>query len=266
MENAVSQPIPPYSQGEPHQGYQPPHPQFSYDAQPPYPPRPPVVATPPPPMKSRTGLWIGLGVGATVLVLLAGAGLAFAMWRVQAKPSGNNSVVTPPSLVTSPSPSKKAAPVTTLTAPDKLGTRKKITDAQHTQKVAETEAKLKSTLTPGAKIVVGYYGTADPKQDKVYLVGSTIPGPLKKSSFDKQFDAVGPSIGGQPITGVVDVSPGTVGGFIRCGQTTKDGMNVAACAWSNEYTYIVVQWYNRALTADIKKEIVTIRALVEKTS
>ncbi|HCT81514.1 MAG TPA: hypothetical protein DGT23_34070 [Micromonosporaceae bacterium] len=203
-------------------------------------------------------------MAASVLLLLVAAGVFVTLVRVTSTPATNQRAGPPPSQGATSSPFKKSGPLATLVAPDHIGGRAKLTDAEYSRRAAKTETALKGTLNQGGSIVVAFYGTPDPKQDQIFVVGSTMPGPVKKATFDKEFVKTGPSIGGQPVTGIVDIAPGQAGGFVRCGQTTKDAMNVAVCAWSNEYCFVVVQWYNRTLNNDIKKEIVTIRGLVEK--
>jgi hypothetical protein len=246
-------------------GYQ--QPGYPYAGQPwAAPPAPPPL--PPPPKRSRLGLWIGLGAGAAALVVLVGCGVAVALSR-----SGSDSVegFTPPSFPprttgddrTGGPPAKPASEVRVV-SPDRIGDRDRITAGEYFEKAANAEAKLQESLRPDASLVVAYYGTADRKVDQIYVVGSTIPGPVRKSTFDKQFSNVGPSIDGKPVTGTVAVPPGPNGGFVKCGETTQADMAVAVCAFSNEYDYVVVQWYNRTLNEDIKKEVLTIRELVER--
>lgn len=219
----------------------------------------------PPAKKSRVGLWIGLGVGASVLVLLAVCGGGFLLLQSKATPVAGPSSKSSPAVSRSANPpSKKPASAVTMVRPDKIGGRNRITAGEYAAKAARAEESLKTELKPGGSLVVAYYGTTDRKVDQIYIVASTIPGPVKKTTFDKQFENTGPSIGGQPTTNVVEVPVGTLGGFMKCGQTTQDGIDVAVCAFSNEYDYGVVQWYNRKLNEDIKKELVTIRTLLER--
>ena len=104
----------------------------------------------------------------------------------------------------------------------------------------------------------------DRKVDQIYVVGSAIAGPLKRSTFDTEFEKAGPSIDGRPVTSIDWVPAGPAGGFITCGETTQSTSAVALCAFSNGYDYVLVQWYNRHLNAAIEKEVLAIRALVER--
>jgi hypothetical protein len=240
-------------------GYQQP-PQQWQPHQPGQVPRPDWQQPPPRP-KSRSGLWIGLAAGAIALVVIVGVGIAVAVLR-----SGDDPVAgpPPPSLDSSVAAAPKKAPSeVVLVRPDRIGDRDRITEGEYGTKTTKAETELRSSLRPGGSLVVGYYGTTDRKADQIYIVGTTIRGPMRKSTFDKEFADAGPAIGGKPVTGTVDV-PAPSGGFTKCGQTTQSGMTVALCAFTNGYDFVVVQWYNRRLTDDIKKEIVTIRQLVEK--
>jgi hypothetical protein len=274
---AQQPPAPQWQAQAPHQvppQYGPPQPGYQYPAhrQPGAPPpgyaqqwqqpQPFQPSPRPPAKKSRVGLWIGLGVGAAVLILLVVCGGAFLLLQSRSNPVAGHS--TPSSQPASRPASNKPASAVTMVRPDKIGGRNRITTGEYATKAARAEESLKTELKPGGSLVVAYYGTTDRKVDQIYIVASTIPGPLKKATFDKQFENTGPSIGGQPTANVVEVPVGTLGGFMKCGQTTQDGMDVAVCAFSNEYDYAVVQWYNRKLSEDIKKELVTIRTLLER--
>jgi hypothetical protein len=152
----------------------------------------------------------------------------------------------------------------TLVRPDRIGARARITDGEYATKAANTEAELRSKLGPGKSVVAAYYGTVDRKVDQIYVVGSTIAGPLRRSTFDSEFEKAGPSIDGRPVTDIDWVPTGPAGGFITCGETTQSASAVALCAFSNGHDYVLVQWYNRHLNDAIKKEILAIRALVER--
>lgn len=249
---AQQQPTPQWQAQAPDPGpppqYGPPQPTYSqqpgYQYQ--YPAHQQPGALPPgypqqwqqPAKKSRVGLWVGLGVGAAVVLLLVvcGGGLLF----LRSKSDPVAAPAPPSSPATSRPASKKPASAVTMVRPDKIGGRNRITTGEYASKAARAEENLKTELKPGGSLVVAYYGTTDRKVDQIYIVASTIPGPLKKTTFDKQFENTGPSIGGQPTTNIVEVSVGTLGGFMKCGQTTHDGMDVAVCAFSNEYDYAVV--------------------------
>jgi hypothetical protein len=222
------------------------------------------IPPPRPPARSRLGLWLGLAAGATALVIVAGYVLAAALRP--SRPASFEGLATlptasdqpPSSDWPSPPPLKEASEVTVV-RPDRIGARARITDGEYATKAANTEVKLRSKLGPGKSVVVAYYGTADRKTDQIYVVGSTIAGPLKRSTFDAQFEKAGPS-----ITGIVWVPAGAAGGYISCGEMAQPTMPVAVCAFSNRYDFVVIQWYNRHLNDEIKKEVLAIRALVER--
>lgn len=236
--------------------YPPPHDQY------------PQIAPQP---KSRNGLWIGLGIGGLVLTLLICGGVIAVVVALNRKPASPPPVAEPRislSPTASAQPSKKPGPARLVT-PDQIGTRAKLTDAEHTKLVADTEAKMKASGSAGTSYIVAYYGTADPKIDKVRIHGSnSVSGSMSRKVFDDQFIAIGKQFNGANTTGIVVVSPGAKLGFVSCGQVVaKDGMPLAVCAWAGQGTgtFVMVFWYNRAPSDAIKKEILVIRDLVEKT-
>ena len=217
--------------------------------------------------QSRNRLWIALGAGALVLVLMLCAGVITVIGAFRHK-SKTASPPMPDVPTLSASPSGTPRPVRLVT-PDRIGFRLRLTDAEHTKLVADAEAKLKANAPAGTSFIVAYYGTADPKVDKVRIHGSTsVRGSLSRKVFDDQFIAIGKQFNGANTTDVVDVPSGAKAGFVSCGQVVaKDGMPIAVCAWAGQGTgsFVMVFWYNRTPNDAIRKEILVIRDLVERT-
>lgn len=263
-------PAPPYAPPQDYRGAQPPAPLYSAPlSKPVTPPQPPYTAPQPPPWeprpypyapeKSRNGLWAGLAAAAVILVSIG----AFAYFFVikDKDPVGT--------LQPGPKSQTTAPPVptvtVTLTVPDKLGSRARITDSQHTKVAADTEAALKKDGKV-TSVVVAYYGTTDPKKDKIYIVGRAVSAPVSKSAFEAAFANMAKDAGLGEMTGVTDVDPGPLGGYAKCGLIKVEGLPVAACAWADEGSFVTVMWYNRQVTSQVKTELLTIRSQVETKS
>jgi hypothetical protein len=247
---AYGQQPPPY--GEPQYG-QPPYGEQPTYAQP---------AFEPPQKKSRAGLWIGISVA--VLLLCCGGGVAifFAFDRLNNAASDGKSPTVPRTPVES-----TAAPSGTVyhvVAPAKLGNRSKITDDEHNKLVEQVSASMKAD----AKVkdaAVGYYGTPDPKKDKVYLAAITTSLAMSQKDFDDLFQGMVTQAGLEKMTDVAGADPGPLGGFASCGNLKIQDMPVAACGWSDAGTFGVIMWYNRALT-QVKSQFVGMRGEVETLS
>lgn len=257
-------PLPPQDPfGQPQYGQQ--YGQPDYGQQPQYGQPQYGQAQPPPPPKSRKGLWIGLGVGAVVLLLLCCGG-GFAAYKLTESEARE---ALDPITGFSQSPSPKASkpsttkPTITLTLPDKLGIRSRITDAEHAKFAKDTEAAMKADGKVEST-VVGYYGTVDPKKDKVYLAGATTTVAMSKADFEATFSAMAKGAGLADMTGARDVNPGPMGGYAKCGLLKIEGMPVAACAWADEGSFVTVMWYNRQVSSQIRAELITIRGQVEQ--
>ena len=227
----------------------------------------PATSPPPtayPPKKSNKGLWIGLSAGAVVLLLLC---CGVVVWLVNPfagddKPSGSSN---PSSSAKPPSGTPSKKPTIKVAAPDKLGTRAKLTDSTHTKLAADTEAAIKKDSRISTA-VVAYYGTADARKDKVYLAAATTTVAMTKAAFEATFNGMAKEAGLADMTGVTDVDPGPMGGYAKCGMLKIETIPTAACAWADEGSFVTVMWYNKQLSNQIKAELITIRSTVESKS
>lgn len=210
--------------------------------------------------KLHGSLWSIIGIGVGVLALLWWGGSFFFHYPVNpfggtnsAANPGPGGVATP---TVNPSPTRKVT--VTLALPDKIGDRKKITDEQHAKAASETETNLKKDARI-TSTVIAYYGTTDPLKDKVYLQGMGTTAPMSKSTFDTNFAALSKD----PMTDVVDIDPGPHGGHAKCGALKIQEVPVAACAWGDEGSFVIVMWYNQQVTDEVKAELLAIRGEVE---
>jgi hypothetical protein len=246
---------PPQYQQPPQYGQQQPYGQQGYQPQPLY--AQPVFE---PPKKSRAGLWIGLSVAALLLCCGGGVAIFFVANRLGNNVADEKSPTVPRTPVGEHSSQAQAH--YTVTAPDQLGNRKKITDAEHNQLVEQVTSSMESD-TKVEHAAVGYYGTPDPKVDKVYLAAITTRVAMTQSQFEDTFEGMVTAAGLEKMTDVVDANAGPLGGSARCGNLKIQGMPVAACGWSDDGTFGVIMWYNRALS-QVQSEFIGLRGEVEK--
>jgi hypothetical protein len=232
----------------------------------PFPPQGWAPAPPTQPKKSNTGMIIGI---VAAVVLLCGGGGVGAVLLIRNAVGVENvlpSTTVPVDESRTPTndPSDRL-PTIEVAAPDMLGNRAKLTDADHTQLAADTETVM--MRDPGVSYaVVAYYGTADAMDDKVYLAASTTKVALSKTAFEATFNSMASGAGLSDMTDVTDVDPGPLGGYAKCGMLEIATMPVATCAWADEGSFATVMWYNRQLSDEIKAEFISIRGVVETKS
>ncbi len=174
-------------------------------------------APPPPPKKSRTSLWVAIGV---ILLLVIGGGIV---------------------LYTTLKPSKETQAERTahLSAPAKIGTLALQSDSSG---AADTENSFKDELDATAKDSVSgiYSDPADPTKI-VLLVAAT----ADLDNPSKQLD----SIFADPtatITNIHSVSAGALSGEARCADAESDGNKAIVCAWADHGSVGAVFLFNRA--------------------
>lgn len=226
--------------------------------------------TPPPgyQQKSHNGLWIGLAVAAVLLCFGGGAGAVMMGGYLSGSATDGKSPTVPRTpvgelMTASPTPQATQKQVTiTVAAPAKLGNRPQITDAEHTTTADQVIATLKGDRRVTTAIAA-YYGTPDPKKDKVYLVAVTVSTPMSKSEFESTFAASTTQVGLEAMTDVADTEAGPLGGLARCGNLKIQETPVAACGWSDEGSFGVLMWYNRTVV-QVKAQFIALRGEVEK--
>ena len=89
---------------------------------------------------------------------------------------------------------------------------------------------------------------------------------MSKAAFEATFDGMAKEAGLPDMTNVTEVPAGPMGGHAKCGMLIIQKIPVAACAWSDEGSFVRVMWYNKQLNNQIKAELLTIRAAVETKS
>lgn len=237
---------------------QPQYPQYQQPPQAGYVP----PAFQPPKKQSRAGLWIGLSIAALLVCCGGAAGIYFLANKYSDTVADQKSPTVPRTPVGDQSASSEAT--YKVTAPDTLAKRKKITDTEHTNLVAQVTSAMQSNSGVG-DVVAGYYGTTDAKVDKVYLVAVTTSTAMTRAQFANLFDGMATSAGLGTMTDVADVEAGPLGGYARCGNLTIQTLPSAACAWSDAGTFGMIVWYNRAL-GQVQSELVGMRGEVETKS
>jgi hypothetical protein len=208
----------------------------------------PLYGLPQPPQPSRRGLWIGL-VAAVALVLMLGAAV---IWIA---PFGDHL----PSTDAGASPPKSTV---TVALPDTLAGRAKILDSEHAQIAADSVARMKLDAHV-VTAVVGFYGTPDPTQNKVYVAAATTDVGMSKAAFDANFDEASKTDGLSDMTDLTDVDPGPIGGYARCARFKIATIPSATCLWGDVGSFGMVMWYNRQLTNEVKAELLIVRSAVE---
>ncbi|WP_157631885.1 hypothetical protein [Catelliglobosispora koreensis] len=153
-----------------------------------------------------------------------------------------------------------ARSVFAIKAPDSLGGRKKLTDATHTQLVSQTEATIKSSSTGLATAVVGYYGTADPAKNKMYMFGATMTFTVDSFSFARSLADITNTAG--KLTNIQKPAQGDLGGTAECGQVTIEKMPTAVCGWYVDKHMVFVMYYNHQV-GDLVAELPKLRAEIE---
>jgi hypothetical protein len=212
-----------------------------------------------PPRKSRTSLWIGLGVVA-VLVLCLGAVAVGAVIYTYNKDKATTTAAATPSTGT---PAKTAT--VTLTVPDSIGSRSKNTD----QKLNETVDNAKQSMGSGlagsgaGEPVAAFYGSAE-KKDLMMVFALPTPvsaGPMPDAQFDQMFSLMGTMFGGK--AGLAQaVDPGSLGGKAKCADLQIQTTPLALCAWADAGCFGYVFWYFSTVEK-VKGEFVTVRELIE---
>ncbi|GIH03230.1 hypothetical protein Rhe02_12970 [Rhizocola hellebori] len=157
----------------------------------------------------------------------------------------------------------KAPQVTGISAPQKLGSRAKITDSTHTKLVADAVAAVKAGTPTASSVFVAYYGTPDAKKDKIYLVGVDFS--TASVDLERSLNQTARDIQGQPLLVTEMPVQGDLGGEARCGDVQLLDMPSGLCGWAVKNYMVIVLWYNHE-AGDLVKELAAIRGAVETKS
>ncbi|WP_213001683.1 hypothetical protein [Winogradskya consettensis] len=220
-----------------------------------------------PPKKKSKALPIVLISIAVVLVLCVGGGTAgFLLLRDKGQDVvdaiASAAPTTEPGATpgeTTPTTEPAADSNITVTEPKTLGGRPKLTDPQFAGAADQLEQGLKEV--PDATDTVGaLYGTPT-KQDIVIVAAAAAPIADPEKELDNTF--LGAGIGGLKLTGIVDASPGALGGSAKCGKGDAGGADLIMCGWADDGSIGWVIWYFKSMSS-AKAEFPKLRAQVEK--
>ena len=225
-------------------------------------------AFPPEPPKKSKALPIVLISVAVFLVLCLGGGTAiYLAARNTAKDVNtalNSPNPTPPaSDEANPDPTAPAADNAkyTVVEPKTLGGRPKLTDKQF----ASLASGLKSSLgeVPGAGNTVGALYGAPENKNIVVVAAAAAPILEPEKELDGMFSGAG--FGGIKISGIVDVSPGALGGVAKCGRAVDGSLTMSICIWTDNGSLGMMMFFNQSMTK-AKAEFGKLRSQVEKKS
>jgi hypothetical protein len=198
---------------------------------------------PPAPERSSTAVPIVVAAMLVVVVLGAGIGLfLLVLNRRSAEPAGT----------AAPAPA-----AVTVTAPETLGGRPRLTDPQFANMATALQDTLRNL--PGATASIGgVYGTPD-KQDVVVVTAAQVPSSDPATDLDRAFFGAG--VGGLAISEVAAVDSG-LGGVAKCGAAKSLVLDLAFCSWADEGSLGMVMWYSQPVGL-AKAEFSRLRAEIE---
>jgi hypothetical protein len=210
-----------------------------------------------PPRKSRTGLWIGLGVAAVLVLCLGAAGVGALVYFANRDKDTLNTG-------SAASPSTTRATIV-LTAPDSIGSRSKNTDPQLNESLQNATRSLMTKMSSSGigEPVGAFYGSAE-KKDLMMIFGVPTPpgaGALPDTMVDQMFTMMG-TISGARAGEAHPVDPGPLGGNAKCADLDLKGVPAAFCAWSDAGSFGYIFWYFTTV-AQAQGEFVTVRGLIE---
>lgn len=200
-------------------GYDAPQPQPGYPGAPggeAYPGYGGAYAPVPPPKKSRKGLWIGLGIGAAVVVL-GGGGVAYFAYDAVSN-AGTQKVVLP--------------------ADFKDAKRNDDSPVTAAMEKAMTDSLGKGDGNWSPTGVAGLYEDADAKP-KMIVAGAYGKILNPKQQLDQAFDGVASK--GSTINDRHSVDAGPKGGNMECGTLVEGGdTKIGICAWADTSSLVMV--------------------------
>jgi hypothetical protein len=175
-------------------------------------------------------------------------------------------VVSPPTNAEATRSTAPATPqVTAIGAPDSLGGRPKITDADHNKLVADTEAAIKAASPRATSVFVAYYGTPDASKDKIYMFGATMASDVSSKDFEASVDDIAQVGGGAAMEEIQSPDQGALGGKAKCGQVTVNGLLTGICGWYVKNFMVFVMWYAHS-AKELVAQLPSIRDEVETRS
>lgn len=194
-----------------------------------------------PPARSRTVKVILLALGGVLVVCLGTATVGYLALRDRVGAIFDDSK-------------------TTLSAPEALGSRPKITDPATQDRADEMVARMAAAMPNTTSTMLAVYGDLS-KQDVVLVYGST----ATIAEPDKALDsfAAGMKSSGLALIGLAPIEPGPLGGTARCGDANADDVPMGICLWADRGSLgMVIEYFRTA--AETAAEFVGIRGAVEK--
>lgn len=229
----------------------------------PYPgfPQPPV---PPAKPKSRT-LPIVLTSIAIFLVLCLGGGTAVVLVLRNQDDKVTAADATPeptdtadPTDEPSPDPTTPAASPVQIIQPKTLGGRPKV-DSKELKSYVDLLKTMMSSYPSASHSVSGMYGRIGTRNLMV-MAAAEADVVLPETTVDALLASGGSST---RVTGITDVSTGSLGGYAKCGNSTSAGQKLAICVWADDGSLGLVVWYFKS-SASVKSEFPKVRAEIEK--
>ena len=245
--------------------------------QPPYQEAPPFFTAPPPPKRSRTGLYVGVGAGAVLVagVVAAVVAMSGGSPTAPAAQSGATATATPASASSTPNNAADASPTGagtagsqtshTLSVPAVAGPLHLVVNADSQQRISDLKKNLQSnTAYPDPK--VGFYRVGSAGSFSVWLLAQNI---ANLSDFQTSLGVLGPTgvmkqiTQGASMTNVTVENPGSLGGALDCGKLNVDGTEVRSCVWVDNSTFGWVYFLPSVSQSKLVTYTVDLRAAAE---
>jgi hypothetical protein len=197
-----------------------------------------------PPKKSRTGLIVGLAVGAAVLLAGGAVTVVALTGSSEHTTARNNGLFTPAASPTTPAPSTsppkartRPARSVTLRPPSSAAGYKQMKGSIVKRSLDAMRAQM-GKLSDNAKIAI--YSKGASRLVYIGISGADdrqIASELSRSP-SSEVDAV---FMGSGITNPKDYPTGSIGGVLRCGKTRQQASAVTICAWADSSAVITLE-------------------------
>jgi hypothetical protein len=146
-----------------------------------------------------------------------------------------------------------SGPGTTLSTPDSVAGLQRETDAD----TNATTDYLRDALAANASLngaVGAVYSDPGNADRRVLLFGGTGSIDSPSSKLDAAFALLNDQTGN--VTGVREVTPGPLGGVIKCGTSNGDGAPISVCGWADKDSLALALFPGRSMdeAADLMRE------------
>jgi hypothetical protein len=200
-----------------------------------------------PPRKSRTVLWISLGV---VVVLAVGAAAIAVLYAATNGDKGNTGTTAtgttaPPSTGASADPFAKERNAS-LSAPKKLAGLTKSTNKDLQKTADDLTDQMKGSVPGSRDTIAAFYEDPNDQTKLVMVAGVTSDLADPDAELDGTFRGLG--TGGLPVDNIKKTDAGPLGGVAKCGTSTAAGTPVAVCAWADHGSVGMTFFYNRKVS------------------